>query len=325
MINAQSVAGVLGNPLRVLLSTNPISLKYATTVSSRFGAFGTRSRLNLLKPLATSLWFRLTTSRISWVAFFLTQPYLGHLKITNNSFCHMFLDLSGNLCLIFTYHPKLNIVHFHYKIILSHRHLLWRVVCHKMYPVRVTCIGTRCTFQMDMRLPIQGKYFGCSSEFSVCITTMINQGNPSVVPVLLKFVNDVFAKLKILHGYVTGETPKAMLCLPSPFPLQYEGMPSCPSLGARLCSCVFWLVPLMCTVHGHTYVHSWLSHLRARFTVTPTCTVHCHTYVHGSLSQLCAQLTVTLMCTVHCHTLQKYLSRKCHKIRKDHALWSVEW
>ena len=37
VINAQSLAGVLGNPLRVLLSTNPVSLKSATTVTSRFG------------------------------------------------------------------------------------------------------------------------------------------------------------------------------------------------------------------------------------------------------------------------------------------------
>jgi hypothetical protein len=122
VINAQSLAAVLGNPLRVLLSTNPVSLKSATTVPSRFGVFGTRPRSNLLTPSATSLWFRLTTSRISWIAVFLSQPCLGHLRITNNSFCHMFLDLSGNLRLIFTYHPKLIIAHFHYKIIISHWH-----------------------------------------------------------------------------------------------------------------------------------------------------------------------------------------------------------
>ena len=135
----------------------------------------------------------------------------------------------------------------------------------------MTYIGTRCTYQMDMRLPSQGKYFGCSSELSICITT-INQGNSSVVPVLLKFVNDVFAKLKILHDYVIGETPKAMFCLPSPFPLQDEGMPSCP-LGTRLCSCRAFLFSF--------------------------------SYVHGPLSHLCARPTVTLMCAVHCHTLQK--------------------
>jgi hypothetical protein len=165
----------------------------------------------------------------------------------------MFLDLSGNLCLIFTYHPKLNIVRFHYKIILSHWYLLWRVVCQKLHPVRVTYTETRCTYQMDMRLPSQRKYFGCSSEFSICITTTINQGNSSVVPALLKFVNDVFAKLKILQGYVTGETPNAMFCLPSPFPLQYEGMPSCSSLGTRLCSCRAFLFSC-------SYVHVSLSH-----------------------------------------------------------------
>jgi hypothetical protein len=164
-----------------------------------------------------------------------------------------------------------------------------------MHPVRLTCTGTRCTYQMDMRLPSQGKYFGCSSEFSICITTTINQGNSSVVPVLLKFVNDVFAKLKILRDYVIGETPNAMFCLPSPFILQYEGMPSCPSLGTRLCSCRPFLI-------GSSYVHGPLSHLCGRSTVTLMCTVHWHTYVDGSLSHLCARSTVTLMCTVHCHT-----------------------
>jgi hypothetical protein len=34
VINVQSLAGVLGNPLRVLSSTNPVSLKSATTVPS---------------------------------------------------------------------------------------------------------------------------------------------------------------------------------------------------------------------------------------------------------------------------------------------------
>jgi hypothetical protein len=133
---------------------------------------------------------------IGWIALFLIQSYLGHLKITNNLFCRIFLDLSCNLCLIFKYHTKLNIVYFYYKIIQSHWHLLWRVVCQKLHPFTVTYSGTRCTYQMDMRLPSQGKYFGCSSEISICITTTINQGNSSVVPVVLKFVNDVFAKLK---------------------------------------------------------------------------------------------------------------------------------
>jgi len=236
---------------------------------------------------------------------------------------------------------------------------------------------------MDMRLPNQRKYFGCSSEFYICITTTMNQGNSSVVPVLLKLVNDVFAKLKIFHDYVIGETPKAMFFLPSPFPLQYEGMPTCPSLGTRLSSCRAFLfsysyvhvslshlcarftVTLMYTVHCHTYVNGPLSHLCIRFTVTLMCTVHCHTYVHGPLSHLCTCFTVTLMCTVHCHTYvhgplshlctrstvtlmytfhchtyvhgslshlckrsiftlyKKYLSSKCHKIRKDHASYSV--
>jgi hypothetical protein len=34
VINVHSLAGVVGNPLRVLLSTNPVSLKSATTVPS---------------------------------------------------------------------------------------------------------------------------------------------------------------------------------------------------------------------------------------------------------------------------------------------------
>ena len=164
-----------------------------------------------------------------------------------------------------------------------------------MHPVRVTCIWTRCTYQTDMRLPSQRKYFGCSSEFSTCTTTTINQGNSSVVPVLLKFVNDVYAKLKILHDYGTRETPNAMFCLPSPFPLQYEGMRSCPSLGTRLCLCRAFL--FRCS-----YVHGPLSHLCKRSTVTLMYAVHCHTYVHGPLSHLCSRSTVTLMYTVHCHT-----------------------
>ena len=209
-----------------------------------------------------------------------------HVRFTHNSLRRMFLDLSGKLCFIFTYNPKLNTVHFHNKIILSHWHLLRRVVCHKMRPVRVTCIGALCTYHRDMRLPIPGKCSGCGSEFPICITTTINQGNSSVAPVLLTFVDDVFAKLKILHDYVIGETPKAMICLPSPLPWQDEGMSRCPSLGTRLCSCAFLI--------GSSYVHCSRSHMNAR-------------------------LTITLMCTVHCHTLQKYLSSKCHKIRKNHA------
>jgi len=255
----------------------------------------------------------------------------------------MFLDLSGNLYLIFTYHHELNIVHFHYKIILSHWHMLRRAVCHKMRPVTVTCIGTRCTYQMDMRLPIPGKYFGCSSEFSICITTTINQGNSSVAPVLLKFVNDVFAKLKILHDYVTGENPRSCFAYLRHF-LDSTKERQAVLLEHVCVHVLFWSVLLMCTVHGHTcvhgwlshlcarfnvtlmwtvdchiYVHGWLSHLCARFTVTLMCTVHCHTYVYGWLSHLCARLTVTLMCTVDCHTLEKYLSSKCHNMRKSHA------
>jgi hypothetical protein len=76
----------------------------------------------------------------------------------------MFLDLSGNLCLIFTYHPELNVVHFNYKIILSHWHL-WRVVCQKLHSVRVTSIGTSCTYQMDMRLPAIGSNSDAAVSF----------------------------------------------------------------------------------------------------------------------------------------------------------------
>ena len=145
----------------------------------------------------------------------------------------------------------------------------------------------------------------------------------------------------IFSMIVNGETPNAMFCLSSPFPLQYEGMPSCP-LGSRSCSCRPFLisssyvhgplshlrarftVTLMCMVHCHTYMHGPLSHLYARSTVThmhgPLSHVHgalshlcarsCHDYVHGSLT--CARCTVTLMCTVNCHTyVQGPLSHLC--------------
>jgi hypothetical protein len=41
--------------------------------------------------------------------------------------------------------------------------LLCRAVCHKLHAASVICIARPFTSHMDMRLPIPGKYFGCSS------------------------------------------------------------------------------------------------------------------------------------------------------------------
>ena len=137
-----------------------------------------------------------------------------------------------------------------------------------------------------MRLPSQRKNFGFSSEFSVCIKTTINQGNSSVAPVLLKFANDVFAKMKIIYDYIHWRKPKChvLLIFATSFTVRRNAKLSFSWNAFVLMSC-FYVQMLLC----------------ARFTVTLRCTVHCHTYVHGPLSHLCARSTVTLMCTVHCH------------------------
>jgi ABC-type histidine transport system ATPase subunit len=63
--------------------------------------------------------------------------------------------------------------------------------------------------------------------------TAINQGNFSIVTVLLKFANDVFSKLKILHDYVIGETPKPHALLSFAISFTVRRIASSPYLGKR--------------------------------------------------------------------------------------------